>query len=139
MKKTIAIVSLLLFATAGQLFAQKVSLQDFHFFKAINLKEGNNSVAIETQGTLRFVFRNGEVMNVMLQDPAGKIFRIAEPADPAANNPDPNPPCTGKLRCVQNTETNTAVCFCTPDGISATPASLSGNSIQYTKLSKSTR
>jgi len=140
MKKTIVMFSLFLLAAAGSVFAQgKVSMQDFHFFKTIQAKEGNNTVQMDKEGTLRFVLRNGQIMNVMHQDPAGKIIRIAENTDPAEHNPTPNPTCTGNLRCVKNEEANTMVCFCTPDVISSGANPEVQLTVQFTKLAKSTR
>lgn len=126
MKKVIVIFALMIIAFAGKVSAQagrgKVSLQDFHFFKTTTLKEGNNTVPFEKQGTVRFLVRNGQILNVMHQDAAGKVIRVAETADPTEHNPTPNPGCNGNLRCVKNTETNTMVCFCTPDVISSGPS-----------------
>jgi len=110
---TVAFVSIS-FAASAQQSSGKVSLQDFHF------REGNNIAPMKGDaGTVRFTYRNGQFLNVMHQDAAGRITRLTEPTEPTANNPNPIPSCKGVEHCVINTETNTMVCFCMPDNLSA--------------------
>lgn len=114
---TLVLVSISLAASAQS--AGKVSFQDFHF------QEGNNVVAMKGDfGTVRFIYRSGQIMNVMHQDVAGRITRLAEPTEPTDNAPSPIPAGKGVEHCVKNPETNTMVCFCMPDNISAQPTTL---------------
>lgn len=85
----------------------------------VKVAEGSNSVPLPNgHGTLRFMVRGGQIANVMHQDAAGKITRLAD-TDPGStgHNPNPNPECKWEERCVYNQENGTAVCFCTPDVI----------------------
>lgn len=96
--------------------AGKVSLQDLHI--TAKVVEGSNSVPLPNgHGTLRFMVRGGQIANVMHQDAAGKITRLADTDPGTGHNPNPNPECKWEERCVYNQENGTAVCFCTPDVI----------------------
>ena len=116
---TLVLVSIPMAASAQS--AGKVSYQDTHF------QEGNNVVAMKGDfGTVRFVYRNGQIMNVMHQDIAGRITRLAELTEPTDNASGPITACKGAEHCVKNPETNTMVCFCIPDNFSTTPTALIG-------------
>lgn len=99
----------------SQATAQTVQLENV-FVSSYQLKEGNNTVMLpNNKGTLRFMYRGGNVINVMLQDAAGQIIRVNEDTDPAAGNPNPVPTCKGELRCTFSQKYNTTICFCIPE------------------------
>jgi hypothetical protein len=95
--------------------AQRYELENV-LISSYQLKEGNNTVPVPgNRGTLRFMYRGGNILNVMLQDAAGQIIRVGEETDPAAGNPNPVPTCKGELRCSFSQKYNTTICFCIPE------------------------
>lgn len=114
---TIALVFALVVGVFANASAQTYKLENV-LVTSYRVAEGSNSVPLPNgHGTLRFMMRGGKIANVMHQDAAGKITRLADTDPGTGHNPNPNPECKWEERCVYNQENGTAVCFCTPDVI----------------------
>lgn len=114
---TIALVFALVAGVFANASAQTYKLENV-LISSYRVAEGSNSVPLPNgHGTLRFMMRGGKIANVMHQDAAGKITRLADTDPGTGHNPNPNPECKWEERCVYNQEKGTAVCFCTPDVI----------------------
>ena len=121
MKKSILILSLVLFAITSNLFAQqgagKASFQDFHF--NARLVDGLNTVQIPNgNGSVKFVKRGETFSNVIFQDAAGKIERLS-PSDGSVEGA-PTIPCKCAIpdACFGTANKNIGMCICKPCDLS---------------------
>ncbi|MFN8354330.1 MAG: hypothetical protein U0Y10_07790 [Spirosomataceae bacterium] len=60
--------------------------------------EGNNTVVVQGKGTVRFMYRDGKIMNPIFQDTAGKTYRLgigSTSGDPTAGAPGCKDNCDG--------------------------------------------
>ncbi len=95
-------------------FAINVSAQDAPRTsqQSINLQEGMNTVVFNQFGTLRFLFRNQEISNVILQDETGMQLRSKRAEVPSnAHEFD----CRGNIIYFVNEEKRVNMYFCLPD------------------------
>ncbi|WP_435357288.1 hypothetical protein [Emticicia sp. SJ17W-69] len=91
MKKSILVFVLLILALVGKVSAQhgagKVSTHDF----SVRFQEGINTVQVPNgTGTVRFLYRGGQVQNANFQDATGKIYKLGlggPTGDPTAQVP----------------------------------------------------
>jgi hypothetical protein len=125
MKKVIVVIALVFAFVAvnfNQASAQvtngKAALLDVPLTN-VQLANGNNAVPLpKGQGTLRFMYVNGQILNVMHQDAAGRIVRLPESTEGCPNTPN----CPGKKQeCMKNTETGSAAKFCMPTDLTDVP------------------
>lgn len=80
-----------------------------------NVREGRNVVRLRSGSTLLFVVRLGEISDVELRQPTGRVIKFEDDACPTCANPQPPKPCNGELRCVYSEKYKTTICFCVPD------------------------
>ena len=123
MKKVIAIITVCLFAVAGNVSAQsqsagKVVFQDFHFTS--NLTEGQNTIVVpDGKGTVKFTKRGSTFSNVIYTDAAGKSTRL-QPGTGAANGaPAPSCKCPVPDACFGTENKSIGMCICKPCDVSS--------------------
>ncbi|NBA87754.1 hypothetical protein GVN16_18440 [Emticicia sp. CRIBPO] len=119
MKKVIVVLTLIVFAFAGKVSAQRYEFEDV-IISSVKLKEGANTVQIPNgKGTVRFVKRGESFSNVVIQDAAGKIQRLNPNDGTTEGAPTPVCKCPLPDACFATADKNIGLCMCKACDLSA--------------------
>lgn len=120
MKKVSLILSMLVLATTGTLFAQSVTMSDV-LISSVKIKDGKNTIRVpDGKGTIQLVKRGDKFTDVVYTDAAGKESRLS-PVRPGTGNL-PKPACKFPIPdacfAIPNNQ-SVGMCICRPTDLSS--------------------
>jgi hypothetical protein len=120
MKKVSLILSMLVLATTGTLFAQSVTMSDV-LISSVKINDGKNTIRVpDGKGTIQLVKRGDKFTDVVYTDAAGKESRLS-PVRPGTGGA-PKPACKFPIpdACfgIPNNQ-SVGMCICRPTDLSS--------------------